>query len=82
MRKVTLYNDFHDTSAVVRPVLQGGRYYVSHRTMSRVRAALCGTADCTCGGGPLGERGPQSVEITECAFGDQPSVCELSFCQA
>lgn len=61
-----LTNDFHNTTASVRPVLisEGrfrGYYKISWRTAKRLRSELCGSAECVCGG-TFGERGsPLSV---------------------
>lgn len=57
---ITLHNDFHGTTARVRPVpitdgRHAGRHYVSRRVARRLRSALCGAADCTCGNA-FGER--------------------------
>lgn len=58
--KITLTNSFHGTSATVRPVaIAEGRFAglhkISRKTALRLRAELCGSADCTCGG-TFGER--------------------------
>lgn len=53
---VTITNDFHGTEARVRAGA------ISLRTIQRVRKALCGIDECTCGGN-LSERGAQQVEI-------------------
>ena len=57
---ITLSNDFHDTTAQVRPVpiTEGrfaGKYKISRATALRLRRKLCGAHDCTCGG-DFGER--------------------------
>lgn len=59
--QVTLTNSFHGTSASVRPVaIKGGRFAgmhkISRKTALRLRAELCGSKNCTCGGS-FGERG-------------------------
>jgi len=56
----TLTNSFHGTTAGVRPVLVTsgrftGLYRISHKTVLRLRRALCGFATCQCGG-ELGQR--------------------------
>jgi hypothetical protein len=67
---ITLSNDFHNTSAAVRPVeITSGRFVglhkISRRTALRLRAALCGNAECTCGG-TFGERGgPRLAVVNE-----------------
>lgn len=57
----TLTNDFHNTTATVRPVrIKDGRYSglhkISRRTAIRLRSELCGVGDCVCSGS-FGERG-------------------------
>jgi len=42
---LTLSNDFHQTSVVVRPL----NSHLSASQMRRVRRELCGMADCNCG---------------------------------
>jgi hypothetical protein len=51
--KITLTNDFHGTSI---NLILGPHDRLSLRQVRRAREALCGTADCQCGG-PAGERG-------------------------
>ena len=55
MKTITLRNDFHHTTATVRPAKDG---YVSERAMRRAARALCPLSDCTCAG-ECGTRGPQ-----------------------
>ena len=59
MTKITLTNDFHNTS--VNLVLQPHNR-LSLRQVRRARQALCGMADCDCGG-PCGERGDSNPLI-------------------
>ena len=61
MATVTLINDFHGTSANVRPILiKDGRFSgyhkISRKTAMRLRNELCGINGCVCGG-KFGERG-------------------------
>lgn len=56
---LTILNDFHNTTAQVRPGLDG---ILSASQVLRVRRKLCGVSECRCGG-TLGERGPRAVEI-------------------
>lgn len=67
MTTITLTNEFHNTSANVRPVpvTEGrfaGLHKISHKTAIRLRATLCGIAGCTCGGN-FGERGGAYVNV-------------------
>ena len=60
-KTITLTNEFHNTSATVRPVaITEGRFAglhkVSRKTALRLRSELCGVSGCTCGGN-FGERG-------------------------
>ena len=50
--KITLTNNFHDTA--INLVVRGAQ--LSLHQVRRARRALCGMADCQCGG-DLGERG-------------------------
>jgi len=64
--KITIKNNFHGTEARVRfsslpATLTAGQ-------IKRVRRALCGMTDCSCGGN-LSERGPQDVVIEQTADG-------------
>lgn len=66
---IKLYNDYHRTAYALR---KGGE--LSPATVRRVRNALCGMSDCTCGG-VLGERGPQDARIDERFYnGDQHPI--------
>jgi hypothetical protein len=56
-KKITLRNNFHNTS--VR-VFEGE---LSPETCRRVRKALCGVEGCKCGDNGLNTRGPQDCEI-------------------
>ena len=65
--QVTLTNDFHNTSAVVRPVAIAdgrfaGKHMITRKTAMRLRNALCGSAGCTCGGN-FGERGGAHLAV-------------------
>ena len=58
--QVTLTNNFHNTSATVRPIpiTEGrfaGMHKISRKTALRLRRELCGSSDCTSGGN-FGER--------------------------
>lgn len=44
--RLTLRNDFHGTTAAV--IVKNG--IISHSSLKRVRAKLCGMKDCSCGG--------------------------------
>lgn len=64
--QVTLTNDFHGTSATVRPVAitEGrfaGMHKISRKTAMRLRAELC-VSGCTCGGN-FGERGGAHLAV-------------------
>jgi len=66
-REVTLTNEFHNTEARVRPVpITAGRFAglhkISRRTALRLKAALCPSQDCLCGG-TFGERGGERLEV-------------------
>jgi len=65
MKRVTIKNDFHHTSCVVVPKADGR---LSASQIARCRRALCGIAECTCGGA-LDERGSQEVEIDQEGIG-------------
>ena len=58
---VTIRNDFHHTETRVRVPADG---VLSRWQVRRVRRALCGMADCKCGG-DLSERGPQDEEVED-----------------
>jgi hypothetical protein len=65
--QVTITNDFHGTSATVRPVLIetgrfAGMYKISRRTALRLRTELCGSTGCTSGGN-FGERGGANLAV-------------------
>ncbi len=55
MKSITLTNDFHNTSVVLRP---DGEERLTVGQVQRARRTLCGIAGCTCGGS-LGVRGYQ-----------------------
>ena len=61
---VTLTNDFHGTTTVVRTqVLDHGMHNeisLSRSQMDRAARKLCGIAECRCHG-PAGIRGPQEI---------------------
>jgi len=58
IRTMTLYNDFHTTSVVVRVPVDG---FLSKRVSRRVEKALCGVEDCSCNL----FSGPQGCKIVE-----------------
>lgn len=61
--RATIRNDFHNTEAKINIFKShNGRLLISDRQVVRVRAKLCGIADCQCGG-DLGQRGKQDFEI-------------------
>ena len=67
IKTVTLTNDFHGTSAAVRPVTitEGrfaGMHKISRKTALRLRSELCGSSGCTCGGN-FGERGGAHLAV-------------------
>ena len=60
---ITLTNDFHGTSAVVR--IDADKLQLSHSQVMRARRKLCPSSKasgCTCGEGPALER-PQQVKL-------------------
>ena len=66
--QITLTNDFHNTSATVRPVpIKSGRFAGYHKvtraTMLRTRRKLCGRTGCKCGG-QFGECGGAYLYVT------------------
>lgn len=66
--QITLTNDFHNTSATVRPVpIKSGRFAGYHKiawkTVMRLRRELCGRTGCKCGG-QFGERGGAYLCVT------------------
>ena len=58
---VTLLNDFHNTSAIVRLPRHG---WLSHGQIKRIRNKLCGKRGCNCGDA-LKMRGQQPWYIAE-----------------
>jgi len=77
----TLTNSFHNTSSRVRPVaITAGRFAgmhkISRKTALRLRAELCGSADCTCGG-KFGERGGVILDVTNEDY-DRNYIVDLS----
>jgi hypothetical protein len=67
-KPITLTNDFHNTSATVRPVpIKSGRFAGYHKiawkTVMRLRRELCGRTGCKCGG-QFGERGGAYLYVT------------------
>lgn len=67
MTTITLTNDFHNTSANVRPTLikdgrYAGYYKISRKTAMRLRNELCGNSECTCGG-TFGQRGGAYLDV-------------------
>ena len=67
MKKISLTNDFHNTSATLHPqmVTSGrftGYYRISRRSTLRLRSKLCGSTDCSCGG-IFGERGGLPLDV-------------------
>jgi hypothetical protein len=63
MKKITLRNNFHNTSCNV-VVSDSGETYLSRARVSRIWRKLCGCGKCTCSGS-LGTRGTQDVSITD-----------------
>lgn len=66
-KTITLTNDFHGTSASVRPVAitEGrfaGKHMITRKTAMRLRGELCGSASCACGGN-FGERGGAHLAV-------------------
>lgn len=69
MQEITLTNDFHGTSRVVR-ALEGD--VLSMRRIRDIERSLCGIQDCTCGD-VLGRRGPQEsseLDFVGCDYVD------------
>lgn len=65
--QVILTNDFHGTSAIVRPaaITEGrfaGKHMITRKTAQRLQRALCGSAGCVCGGS-FGERGGAKLAV-------------------
>lgn len=61
MRQITLTNDFHGSSVAVR---LSDNNHLSAAQVRKARRALCGYADCMCGG-TAGTRGRQRTEDGE-----------------
>lgn len=60
---IILTNEFHLTSAIVRPIdLGNGKVKISWKTAQRLKRELCGSSDCTCGGN-FGERGGAYLDV-------------------
>ena len=71
--KVTLTNDYHNTSATVVAMRQlNGTYTISQRSARRARNRLCGSDTCTCGD-YCGARPQQTEE----AFGGEARILSL-----
>ena len=69
MTTITLTNDFHNSIARCRPTLiadgrNRGYYKITRRTATRLRAQLCGNAECSCGGN-FGERGGAYLMVAD-----------------
>jgi hypothetical protein len=78
---ITLTNDFHNTSATVRPApIADGRYAglhkISRRTTQRLQAELCGVAGCMCSGN-FGERGGPLLHVVNEDY-DRNYIVDLS----
>jgi hypothetical protein len=66
-KTITLRNDFHCTECNVRVRFsKSGRGELTERQVKRARNVLC-CDECSCGG-PLGERGPQDVDVIPTNF--------------
>jgi hypothetical protein len=81
MKTIELTNDFHNTSAKLRPVLiTEGRYAGYHRvsraTRNRLHNELCGSEECICGG-TFGERGGAYLRIINEDY-DRSYIVDLS----
>ncbi len=65
-KKITLYNDFHNTE--VNLLVRDGK--LSRNQVARARRELCGIEGCCCGD-EFGMRGPQDVllEPIYCRYG-------------
>jgi len=59
---ITIRNDFHNTSCVVRLTAVPGGWYMSPHQRRRSRQALC-IKECICAGA-MGERGEQDWRIS------------------
>lgn len=62
MTTITLTNNFHNSTAKVRPDADG---FLNRNQVLCARNKLCGIDDCTCGQTTLDTRGRQAVEIEE-----------------
>ena len=64
---ITLTNNFHNTTANVKPVSQdaAGWWRLNAAQVKRVAKKLCPVKGCVCGHGPLNTRGPQEVAIDD-----------------
>ena len=61
MTKVTLVNDFHNTSTTVQPT----NNRLSERQIKRVRRVLCGITGCSCAFDDAGQRGSELKWVVE-----------------
>lgn len=62
IRRLTVRNDFHNTSYTLRLPRSLERVSLSSHQRRRCRRALCGIVECLCGG-ELGERGQQEADF-------------------
>ena len=70
MASITITNDFHGTEHTIRKAARvDSAVELAPRTVRRIRAKLCGCADCTCAQTALGTRGRQNVDIIGCSDG-------------
>lgn len=69
-RKVTLKNNFHNTSV---KVYEGE---LSPETVRRVKKVLCGVKGCTCSNN-LGVKGEQDCEIIPLYYNDRITVYRI-----
>jgi hypothetical protein len=58
MEKITLTNNFHNTSVNLIPY----KGFLSAGQVKRAKRVLCGISGCCCGD-DLGQRGPQEVHV-------------------
>jgi len=67
MQKITLTNDFHNSSVNLVPY----KGTLSAGQVKRAKRALCGVSECSCSD-ELGQRGPQAfgVEVQQDSVGD------------
>ncbi len=72
MANHVLYNEYHATTATVRPAWGGT---LSHEQVRRAWRKLCGVAGCTCGG-PAGER-PVGVECVRYGAVDAENIYKI-----